>query len=731
MQRYGAKFVNAPLLVLSVAFAAGILCSQWIEKPQTALILSGFIFLVAILSVTCKNDKLRNIAILSAFIGAGAVRAFVFNVPRQDDWTKFERISKLKGEIVKIGQTNEGLKWADVKVLSLLAGGKKHVASGKIRIYIRGWSEIHCNDLIIISGTPRKLPRENELNFFTSSFVKTLTKNKIRGTMWIKGDALKVVGVSEFPICRVFERIRTFLRRGIKSTLPENEAALLAGIFLGDKSELPADIRSMFSNTGVIHIMAVSGLHVGIVAGMLWFLLKRLKLRNSLRALMTIAMLFMYCFLVGFKPSVVRATVMSAFILSSHIFKRRPNSFNALGAAALLILAINPNQLTNIGFQLSFTAAGGILYFYPRLANLLSEKLPKTKLGKILSLLLLTVAVQLGTAPLVAYFFHKFQLIAPVANLFVVPAVGIGLWLAFAASLFLWLIPFVGIVLFKLDSIIMSYILFVVKFFDRFRYSYVPISHPNAISILGAYILFLGLLNIPYRRWGKHASLVGTTLLAIPALTAHEPCNNIAMPLGKDMYAAYFETKDGKTALFIDCDRSDFEFTIKPLLLARGHKSIDVLIIPATRKTLKSAEEIINALHPKTIFISYAFPDEWLKPSEPQKSDFISARFVSPKNAIIEFCDKRIFILLAPMDSPVDSVDILVVDFPEELFDTGIHSFPHSTIRILGERARGCWHTISRIGRINLHNGAVWFKICNGEISIKRPWEKRFHGLLE
>ncbi len=205
------------------------------------------------------------------------------------------------------------------------------------------------------------------------------------------------------------------------------EAHLLKGLLLGQRGEIEPSVRTAFARTGVIHVLAVSGLHVGFVLGLLLFLLKFFRFPRWLNLIVVLLALVFYATLTGNKPPVVRASVMAFLILLGYRLQRRPDIVNILAFAALLLLLLNPFFLFDASFQLSFLAVLGIVLFYTRTIAIISVK-PKSRLHvfvnkSIFPLLAVSFAAQLGTLPLIVYYYHRIPLYALAANLVVIPAV--------------------------------------------------------------------------------------------------------------------------------------------------------------------------------------------------------------------------------------------------------------------------------------------------------------------
>lgn len=233
--------------------------------------------------------------------------------------------------------------------------------------------------------------------------------------------------------CR--ERMRDVLSRGIDDPLASE---LIVAMVLGETSSISERVQEAFRGTGTYHLFSVSGLHVGMVGVILWFVLRALRVPQPAAAACIIPMLFFYALMTGLKPASVRAAVMAAIVLIGLMSRRRPVLLNNLCAAAFLILLADTNQLFNAGFQLSFTVVASILVLAkPVNAALERPFLPDPFLPvrlvprwrrwwadagrKFCGLAAVSVAAWTGSLPLTLGYFHLISLSALPCNLLVVP----------------------------------------------------------------------------------------------------------------------------------------------------------------------------------------------------------------------------------------------------------------------------------------------------------------------
>ena len=207
-------------------------------------------------------------------------------------------------------------------------------------------------------------------------------------------------------------RVRRAAREAIARTLPPTSAALLSGLLLGDRADLPPEVDDGFRRAGVYHVLAVSGFNVALIAGAVFSVLTLARCGRRVAAVAAIAAVLGFAFVVGPEPSVLRAVVMGVLVLGAVLLERDASVLNGLALAALLILAVRPNDLADPGFQLSFAATAGIVL----------APLPR---GLVWGSLGVSIAAQLAVLPIALWHFNQLSTIGPIANLGVVPLAGL------------------------------------------------------------------------------------------------------------------------------------------------------------------------------------------------------------------------------------------------------------------------------------------------------------------
>lgn len=257
--------------------------------------------------------------------------------------------------------------------------------------------------------------------------------------------------------------IVAILRRNIEGV---QEQGLAEALLIGYKEDLDKSLVQAYANTGVVHVIAISGLHLGLIYGLLVLLLRPLKKRARLiRFCVIVAGLWAFAFLAGAQPSVLRSALMFSCMALGELVSRRSSSFNTLALSAFLLLCFNPFWLWDLGFQLSYAALCGILLFYKPLYRALY--FPNKAFDFVWQMAALTLTAQVFTLPISLYYFHQFPVLFLITNLLAVPLSSLILLgeillcliafitplAAFIGKMLYWLILFMNRFILRLDGL--------------------------------------------------------------------------------------------------------------------------------------------------------------------------------------------------------------------------------------------------------------------------------------
>jgi len=306
----------------------------------------------------------------------------------------------------------------------------------KIMLYFKDSSNstsLGYGDLILISCIPRPIPEPANPDVFNYSrylsyrqiyYQGYLEPNQWTQTGKVSGNPLR--SGAEYCRGKLLDLLRSFQIEG-------QDFALSTALLIGIKDFLENDTRQEFSHAGAMHVLCVSGLHVGIlyvVADKMLFFLKRNRRNRKLHQFIIILFIWTYAYITGLSASVMRAALMFSLIAAARMFKRSSESYNILAVAAFIQLWINPYEIAKVGFQLSYLAVLGIFSFYKPLDSIIN---PGNKIiSWVWSILSVSMAAQLATFPLASFYFNLFPVYFLLTNLFVVPLAAVIIYFALA-----------------------------------------------------------------------------------------------------------------------------------------------------------------------------------------------------------------------------------------------------------------------------------------------------------
>ena len=276
-------------------------------------------------------------------------------------------------------------------------------------------------DRLLVSGKWQAI--ESPSNPAQFNYKNFLLNSNITAQQYLQSINWKLILISDNNSLRKLafvyqKKLLTYLDRYFQN----EELAVISALLLGYKDLLDRETIMIYSSSGAMHVLAVSGLHVGIIyllLNSLFLFFEKFKYGKYLKAVFLILSLWAYALLTGLSPSVLRAATMFSFIIIGSALKRQTNIYNTLAASAFVLLLYNPYILLQVGFQLSYAAVLGIVYLQPKLYKLIYTK--HWLLDKIWAITTVSIAAQLATFPLGIYYFHQFPNYFLLSNLFVIP----------------------------------------------------------------------------------------------------------------------------------------------------------------------------------------------------------------------------------------------------------------------------------------------------------------------
>lgn len=281
-------------------------------------------------------------------------------------------------------------------------------------------------DLLMFDGNLQLInspQNPHEFNYKRYLKYKNIyTQAYVQSDSWLLIDQHKSNPVKMFAL-----KIRDYLLSILGNTkLTLKQQGVAKAILVGYDETLDPETRNEYASAGAMHVLCVSGLHVGIIYlafNLLLGFLNKTRYARSIKAIVLILIIWIYALITGLSPSVLRASIMLNFIIMGSIINRRGNIYNTMAASAFLLLLLNPLMIMEVGFQLSYSAVIGIVSIYPLIKPHLYHK--NKIIDKVFSILIISFAAQIGTFPLAVFYFHQFPIYFLLTNLLVVSLAGI------------------------------------------------------------------------------------------------------------------------------------------------------------------------------------------------------------------------------------------------------------------------------------------------------------------
>ena len=435
-----------PALSTLVPYTLGVLIAGFLPTPLfwlwlIALIcLGGGVGLSHLWKGDVRTPRIQRLLLLGAICACGMFRLkVVLTSPIPPDF--YDQQVHFSGEMAY--QPERGEQWEAGYASGTIqpVGNPDLMVKTKLLIRFREPIPLRYGDRIEVEGVLRRPNEQRNPGGF--DYRSYLARRGVFGILYPhRGQEIVPTDRSGFPLLHWTEKLRRRVEAVIDAAYRENRihSQVLKGMLLGQQSGLSPDILDAFRNSGSIHILAVSGLHVGLIATVCFFGFSLLRLPQKATDLLTIAAVILYACLVGFRPSVFRASLMAVIFLISRIIERDRDLFNLLAFAALVLLLMNPAQLWDIGFQLSFVAVASIVYLAPKwerfiariarlnrtdpMADPDSRMVPRSVWGRAAWWLAMafgvTLSAQVGTTLIIAWHFHRLYPIGLISGLFTV-----------------------------------------------------------------------------------------------------------------------------------------------------------------------------------------------------------------------------------------------------------------------------------------------------------------------
>jgi competence protein ComEC len=429
------KVLQFPLARITIAFITGLLITFHVRPSVISIILllsvsiSIFTFTYFLSKKKYKPTALFGIAtyFVSFFIGAATQMAHT-DYFQKDNYIHNTAIFEQPGLIsLTIREKMKSSPFSD-RYIAIVNHIKEKKQTGKIILNIQNDSLHHVlqvGNSLLIKGTLTKNKRPSNPNQF--DYSKYLENKQIYAQLYADVAELKIGSEIEKNIWYYSSRLRTKIISNLeKNNFNKTELNVAIALIMGQQQDISPEIIRDYQYAGAVHILSVSGLHIGFILLFVTFILKPIpntKQGSFMKLIIILLSLSMFGIIAGLAPSVVRSVTMFSFVAIGNHLRRSVNIYHTLLVSVLLILLFEPSFLFDVGFQLSYIALFFIIWLQPLLASIWK---PKHKVSKyIWDILTVSFAAQIGTLPLSIYYFHQFPGLFFVTNLIIIPLLSI------------------------------------------------------------------------------------------------------------------------------------------------------------------------------------------------------------------------------------------------------------------------------------------------------------------
>ena len=550
---FTSAIIRAPLLRAGIPFILGLVLGLWLQISYTigwgvVLLAFGLWLFLAFRKQQYGSRWASGLALFVLILAFGAMWQRLHAAESRKDYIGrlAAKASGWEVDVEEVASAKERSVRAWVEVRGAIVDGKAVPASGKMLVTLLRDSTRETprtGDQLLLASRAAPIERIPNPGGFD---VRQWAGGRGVGYECFAPDDRWFVLSSRPGGSGFFEKVRGRISAWLlRSGLPDRERALVKAILLGLRDELEPDQNQAFVRSGTIHVLAVSGSHVGIIyVAVLWGLLFLGKSKRSriLRGCAVLLALWLYAGITGFTPSVLRATVMFSLFTVAEMWSRRTESLNSLACAAILLLLWDPSMLLQLGFQLSFLAVLGIAVFYRPLQLLWAP--PNAVAEFFWSLIVVSLSAQAFTIPLCLYVFHAFPVWFLPANMVIVGLVGLGVY-GGIALLAVHAVPVLG----PFVTTLMKWLLLLLGGLSGF-FAGLPGAYP-AVRIgfwgmAGMYFLlaFVAMWLLHQRKWARLATMAMTAILLFGwGWTAHQ--RNAQQSI------AVYNDRDGTVAAFV------------------------------------------------------------------------------------------------------------------------------------------------------------------------------------
>lgn len=431
------QFLNFTIIKLSIFLILGIIVGFSIDLPTNLL----FIFFASLFLIFCLSflrarnkifdDTFFGICTWSLIFTLGIATAYLHqpkNQPQHYINLQTAEADVIQIRVIEILKPNLYNQPYIAEVETIFLGKNSIPAKGKVLLNISKDSiqqDIKSGMKLLVPGKLTNIAEP--LNPYRFNYRKFMQKQKVEKQLQLRKTEIQILPHTEKRLLTHISNFREQLILNLsEAKFSKDELAIMQALLLGQRQDISKEIYDEYAAAGAIHILAVSGLHVGIILLILNWLFAPLNyLKNGLvlKTIILILLMWGFAMLAGLSPSVVRAVTMFSFIAIGMQMRRKTSVLNSLFISLFILLLVNPYFIFQVGFQLSYLAVFAIVTIQPKLFKLWQ---PKFKIAKYFwSLFTVSIAAQIGVLPLSLFYFHQFPGLFFLSNLVVLPVLGL------------------------------------------------------------------------------------------------------------------------------------------------------------------------------------------------------------------------------------------------------------------------------------------------------------------
>jgi competence protein ComEC len=511
------KLYSRPVIPLLLSMMPGIASGVWFPGHGTLAYIVVSVFACFIFyAIAKKKTVVFSPIVLFLAIGYISIQSWVVpdfpsqHVVRFADTHPWEIAGVIDTFPVKYPNRQKFI----LSIETLEGNKKSFPVTGKIRVTVSGNSlKLTRGDRVAFYSKIRSIRNFNNPGGF--DYKRYMAFKKVWATAYVSEKRLTLLKKStEKGIFGIIDDARSKISDFIEHTGAGKQQGVLKALIIGDRNSIPQDLREAFNKAGVGHILAISGLHIGIVATAAFLFFKWMLSHINLflwnawtkkgAVILSVVPVFVYGLLSGMSPSTQRAVIMVTVFLMAFLFESEYDPMNTLALAAMLILVVHPPSLFSISFQLSFTAVLSIIYGLSRVKNPWRSDSSRIKTisrfqihKKMYYFFMASFFAIIGTLPLVMFYFNQISLVGFLANFMIVPLIGfVVVPLGLIAAFLYPLTVFVASGCLKASAVVLSQALGIVNFLADLPFAAVKTVTPTHFEICCFYLLLWAVLNL-------------------------------------------------------------------------------------------------------------------------------------------------------------------------------------------------------------------------------------------